>query len=276
MSITVVTSCSAKGWLEYGKRFIETFAEYWPPSVQLLLFSEDPEPVSAVRAGRQVGQMRATAFDLLRASRPAKAFLERHADDVRAQGRKQEPGQIGWTPNKVAAGYNFRYDAVRFSKKVFAIAAAAQVVTHGRLFWVDADVVTFEPVPFELLPRMLPDGFALSCLDRGTYHSECGFVGYNLEHPETRPFIAAFAGRYALGEVFRFEEWHDSWVFDWLRRARSVPTHLIPHRSNKQPFINSELGRYMDHLKGNSKGLGRSPVRHMVAGHDHRYWRAAG
>ena len=269
MNTAVVTSCSAQGWTQYGRRFVETFCAYWPREVVLHVYSEDLRPANlGDMLGRDLG--REVFFHDLRAP-----FLDRHAGNLRAQGREQHSGDYGWTPNKVAQGYNFRLDAFRFSKKVFAIQAAARCHSAGWLCWVDADVVTFDTVPPDLLERMLPADAALSCLDRGDYHSECGFVCYNLDHPATRPFIEAFAALYETENVFQLKEWHDSWVFDWLRKKMQVPVYAIPHCSNKQPFINSELGCVMDHLKGASKIKGKTLLKHMLAGHAHAYWSKA-
>src|SRR6267154_2086897 len=106
----VVTSCSAKGWEEYGGRFVESYAQHWSKDIPLYLVSED-------------------------------------------------------------------------------VLAARTFCAGGRLFWVDADVFTFAPVTHDLLNRVLPAERALSCLDRGQYHSECGFVGYNLDDSQARVFI---------------------------------------------------------------------------------------
>ena len=174
---------------------------------------------------------------------------------------------------------DFSRDAFRFANKVFAIRAAARTTSHEpratRLFWLDADVVTFEPVPLTLLDEVLPPDVALSCLDRGPYPSECGFVGYNLAHPATLPFIEALASLYASDEVFKLQEWHDSYVFDWLRRKGNVPAHCIPYAAGQKrhPFVNSALGRYMDHLKGPRKHLGKTPRGEVVTHRDVGYWR---
>lgn len=260
MSLAVVTSCSAEGWLVYGRRFVETYVKHWPAEIPLYVVSEDVLPPL----------MGATHLHLM-GSEAASAFLKRN-DNPRTRGRVRKSSDAGWTPNKISAGYNFRYDAFRFCKKVFAIDYVARRWTSGgKLFWVDMDVVTFADVPTSLLHRLLPADKALSCLDRGQYHSECGFVGYNLDHPQGMPFIAAFAELYASDEVFKLQEWHDSWVFDWLRRKMNVPTFAIPHQSRRHPFVNSELGRHMDHLKGARKA-GGTPSREVVTNRDVGYW----
>lgn len=259
----MVTSCSAQGWEQYGRRFVETFARHWPKGVPLYVVSEDALPHA-----HGVTMM----LDLLR-HEPAAEFIERHGKSARAGGRERKPGDLKWKDD--SPGYNFRYDAFRFSKKVFAIEmVAARLVDHGLLFWVDADVLTFADVPRGFLEFLLPVDKALCCLDRGeSYHSECGFVGYNLDHDVGPLFVQELAKLYASDEVFGLQEWHDSWVFDWLRRRMAIPVKPISHCSRKQPFINSKLGRYMSHHKGDLKKLEKVPSRFLVTNRDVPYWR---
>lgn len=260
--ITVVTSCSAAMWEQSGFRFVESFGRYWPKDAKLIVVTEDAEIVKEC-----------PCIEYLRWP-DAQAFFKRHATSARAKGIERHASDRGWTPNKVARGYNFRYDAFRFAKKVFSIAMVADdIEERGRLFWLDFDVITFAPLGVDVLRRLLPEQYALSCLDRGTYHSECGFVGYNLDHPMGRAFVREFAALYASDHVFGLQEWHDSWVFDWLRRKTNVPTHSIPHQSRHHPFVNSELGRYADHCKGARKENG-TQRRELVTNHDVPYWQA--
>jgi hypothetical protein len=262
MNYAVVTSCSAKGWETYGERFVRTFLEFWP-KVELILCSEDALPEIA---GVTVLNLRETAG----------GYIERHANNKVTHGKERAPGQKPWKATNINAGYNFRYDAARFGLKAFAIDMAAQKRGGGRLLWVDADVVTFAPVPLSLLDETLPRTFALSCLDRGMdYHSDCSWVGYNLDHPQTLPFIAAFRRLYETDAVLKLQEWHDSWVFDYLRRSQRMPTHCIPHLSRSHPLPNSAIGQYCDHLKGARKQLGKTPRSEIVSASVHPYWTRA-
>lgn len=249
ISVSVVTSCSAKGWEQYGRRCVETFDKFWPPDVNLYIVSEDALPVPPVG-------LRLAACLNLNSNPDAAAFLKRHAANLRANGLRK--GNLATIRDK-QHGYNFRMDAFKFSKKVFAIRMAADLVAAGRLIWLDADVVTTGFVPYDLLLTLPPAGSAIAYLDRKSYHSECGFVGYNLDHPMAHHFISEFARTYATDLVFKLKEWNDCFVFDHLRRAMCVPTYAIPHKSVSHPFVHSVLGDYMDHLKGNRKQRGASP-----------------
>lgn len=263
MNVHVVTSCSAKGWAQYGEKFVETYKQFWPASIPLHVVSEDVLPAS--NSG--------VDYRALTESKSWLTFREKNQDRpwVHGDGASPRPEKIGlrWKAN---SGYSFRHDAWKFSKKVFAIELIAESVKTGRLCWLDADVVTFAPVPADLPGRLLPETKAISCLSRVGYHSECGFVGYNLDHAAAHHFISMFVALYTSGAVFELAEWHDSWVFDWLRNKLLTDTYAIPHRSKGHPFINSELGLYMDHLKGKRKDRGHSDSMEQIANAKVPYW----
>ena len=258
--ITVLTSFGQRGYAEYGVRFLQTFQNHWPKEVQLLIYHE--------------GQPKLGGYDLLVDVPSCQAFLARHQFNLMVQGKERSPGHR-WKLDCVKKGYNFRYDAYKFCRKIFAIEHAASVVGSGKLFWVDADVVTFENIPLSFLEKMLPDNVCTSYLGRsGGYHSECGFVGYSLDHPRCHAFIKTFAALYRDDTFLNLEEWHDSWVYDWIRRQTGVPGYDISASVSGHVFINSPLGQYMDHLKGDRKIFGRSyPLNDPKAPHTHYYWK---
>jgi hypothetical protein len=239
--LDVITSCSAEGWTRYGQKCVRSFMDYWPAGIKLHLVSEDnlTQHIAGYDPNRIV-------FHSLYSYELAAKFYERHKDNKASKGYKRH------------TFYNFREDAYRFSKKVFAIRLVTLNMIEGRIIWLDADTVTSSPIPLELLYRMPPDDYCLAFLDRPRYHSECGFVGYNLNHQDTKDFIAKFAQLYELDKVFDLREWHDSWVFDWLRHKMQIKGYPISHNNLSHPFVHSELGKYMDHMKGNRKNLGMS------------------
>lgn len=237
--ISVVTSFSPQGYDLYGRRFIETFLRFWPQHVPLLVYYEGAENCPAKCEG----------VDLLE-TEPCRSFLARHGDNEFVKGRKQYPGRF-W--KHALRDYNFRFDAYKFARKIFAISHAARRA-QGKLFWIDADVVTRNRVPATLMDVLLPDDIALCYLPRPGYHSECGFVGYNLEVKPTRALIAAFEKLYAWDEFLGFDEWHDSYLFDRMVERFRPTTKLIAHNDRRQPFDAAPLLiPYMTHLKGPRK-----------------------
>lgn len=167
---------------------------------------------------------------------------------------------------------DYRFQAVRFSHKVFSILDAAKA--GGLLVWLDADVVTFRDVPDDFIAGLLPKGKHIAYLGRDWMHSECGFVVYDCDR--LGAFFDEWRRLYTSGEIYALKEWHDSYVFDYLREKLKVPSENIsgPGKRAHHPFINSPLGKYMDHLKGNRKDSGRSGRSDLVWKRPEGYWRA--
>ncbi len=236
--ITVVTSFSPSGFKLVGREMVQTFKQFWPTTVPLVCAYEGVCP-----DGVEPGQ----GFDLL-ATEPCRSFLAEYKDNPLANGTKKAKDRYWKRPMP----YNFRFDAVKFARKVFAIAQAAYPIS-GKLFWVDADVITHALVTEEFLHNLLPDSEQVCCLRRPKSYSECGFVGYNLDREPVRDMIEAFEQCFATGEFFQYDQWHDSRICDIMLERFGITPFPIKHNDPAQPFDNSILSRYMVHYKGPRK-----------------------
>ena len=265
MKYTVITSFHNEGLKQYGQRMINTFEQCWPSDVDLIVCAENCQP--------EVTRSNTRVFDLLDQSADCRDFVQRHQNNPLAHGQAGPPEVFN--PRKA-----FRWNAVRFAYKVFSVALCAENVKSGWMIWLDADTHTHSSVPMPWLNQVCPDETMISYLGRGEkYHSECGWVGYNLDHPETRNFIKDFVDMYRTDAIFKEREWHDSYIWDVVRKRYQLANlfyNLNPSHDNKglagHPFINSELGRYMDHVKGERKNLGHSKPKEVVSHPDHPYW----
>lgn len=267
MKYTVITTFHQAGLEQYGQRMIDTFEQNWPAEVDLIVLAENCSP--------RVGRPNTRVVDLLATSPDLQAFVQRHRNNPLAHGQAGPPDVFN--PKK-----QFRWDAVRFCYKVYAKATAADMIDSGWMIWLDADTVTHSPVPMQFLATVCPGNAFVSYLGRGEkYHSECGWVAYNLDAAECRQFVQDFVGMYNTDRIFEQREWHDSYIFDVLRKqfqSRCRFHNLNPSWEDKglagHPFINSELGRYMDHVKGDRKQQGHSKPKEVVLHQDHPYWSA--
>jgi hypothetical protein len=130
------------------------------------------------------------------------------------------------------------------------------------------------------LEKISPQDAMITYLGRGEkYHSECGWVGYNLASPATRDFIHQFVAMYDQDRIFEQPEWHDSYIWDVVRRRFQDKNRFVnlnvkqtQGRLSGHPFINSELGLYMDHAKGERKQQGHSRGRDIQQHEGHPYW----
>lgn len=246
MSLTVCTGWSPTGWKEYGQRFAESFAKHWPESVNLLVYGE--EPVDLPR-----GQMLP-----LSAMPGAAEFRARHKDSKAANGRDPKPH---WRSTWKASGYNFRWDAWKFSPQGFIPWHAALICRTEYLCWLDGDVITTRDVPEGFIESLLPAGKTVAYLGRKAMHSEIGFQLYRL--PDAIEMLRMFRDFYQFDTVFNLPEWHSAYVFDTARveQVKPMQQHNLTPKGEGHVWHQSPLTKFMDHCKGARKKLGYSPER---------------
>ena len=265
MKYTVITTFNQSGLDTYGQRMIDSFEQYWPTDVDLVVYAENCRP--------RTTRPNVSTVNLLANSPGLRSFVQRHANNDLAHGRAGPPDVFN--PKK-----QFRWDAVRFSYKVFSVALGASMLSDRWMIWLDADTRTHSVVDHAWLSRVCPQDAMISYLGRGeSYHSECGWVGYNLDNSGTRMFIDDFRSMYDTDEIFKHPEWHDSYIWDTVRK-RYQSDHKF-HNLNSawqdknlagHPFINSDLGLCMDHAKGSRKTQGASLAKDIKRHLDHPYW----
>ena len=271
----VVTTCHAAGYRDYGQIMVETYLKHWPEEVPLLLYHEGFEPPTAPG--------RIESHDLVDASPALMAFKARHLGNPRAHGKVQPRRRLRIGPLSIPTPMRgkkapYRWDAVRFAHKSYAIFDAARRTDADTLIWVDADTRFFADVDMAELAALAPPDTAVSCLRRPN-HSECGFVVYNLRHPETRRLLDEFEAMYSQDLLFAEREFHDSFLFDVVRQraeARGARTHDIAEGAGARAshvLINSRLGRFMDHMKGDRKTEGKSRAGDLLVKRDEAYWK---
>ena len=253
MKYTVITTFHEPGLKQYGQRMIDAFDRHWPKDIDLIVYAENCSPTAPSE--------RIKIVDLLAVSPDLVNFKHRHQNNPVANGTVMKETGIPFKDN------NFKWDAVRFSHKVFSVIHACQTLDSDWIIWLDADTVTFQDIPADFLPSVC-DNQSLACYlgRREKYHSECGWVAYNRRHPQLTDFITQWRDLYNNDTIFDLREYHDSFVYDVLRkRFQEHGTRFynlspeLPGKGPGHPFIASRLGLYMDHMKGaKRKALGHS------------------
>ena len=268
MKYTVVTTFNSAGYKIYGQRMIETFLENWPQDVELKVYAENCN-VKEAAANLTVLDLETSCPELVafknKWHKVPKANGDVSADPIRNQ-RKD-------------AGKGFKWDAVRFSHKVYAIFHAAQNCATDWLIWMDADMVCHSPIQIAVLDKFCPSDRDLCFLGREKKFSECGLYAMNLSRPAADVFLRKFQTMYDHAEtgIFTLDEWHDSFVFDAVRQSSSLneldwSSDLITGEGH--PLINSEWGKYLDHLKGKRKQTGHSFAKDLISSRSESYWQS--
>ena len=272
MKIKVITSYKPGTWEAYSRKGVESMAENFPKEIDIVVYAEEPKPECAYDRIQWV--------DLNTAEPELFKFKNKHKDDPVANGELEEiPGGVRRPAElKVKGGLDkskgsYLWAAVRFANKVFCVVNGVRnSKDYDYVVWIDADTYTFRPVPIDFFEKLLPADTMVTYLGRenpklndGGKYPECGFVGYNMRHPEIQNFVNDWEKLYVTDEVFKLLEWHDSYVFWHLsklyRRERNVTVNDIGYWKGVKGhhvFVNSELGLYMDHMKGKRKKIGSS------------------
>lgn len=244
MRFLAISTFNTQGLGLYGRQMMNSFHRHWPDTVPLRVYSE----------GWRSTEPQAAVIDLIEASPWLAGFKARHA------GRKFR---------------DYRWDAVRFSHKVAAICHAARTSSADVLIWLDGDIVTHAQPSLADLEALAPKGDEwIAWLDRVRLHPECGFYMLNCRHPRHAEMIAAFEAMYTDDRLFRLREHHDSFVLQHVVQSSRIKAKSLSGAGYRTShvLVNSPLGKFFDHLKGNRKREGRSPRADLRVARSEEYW----
>jgi hypothetical protein len=266
MKIAVVTTFHEAGLKQYAQRMINTFCDNWPKEITLHVYPEKCNP--AIKDHNHV-----TLFDLDSVTELT-TFKEKWKNVPKANG------DVSGDPVKTKrkdAGKGFKWDAIRFSHKVYAIFHCARTTDADILIWMDADTICHSPISMADINRLIPADKDICFLGRKGKFSECGLYSMNLRSSAVQMFLKQFQQMYDDAEngIFKQGEWHDSFIFDVVRKQIALneldwSSSLISGEGH--PLINSEWGAWLDHLKGGRKDLGKSKRKDLLVKRTEPYW----
>jgi hypothetical protein len=267
---SVVTTFNQAGYEKYGRRMIDTFLANWPQEVHLYVYAED--------CAVEQSAPNLTVYDFAQQVPALTAFKDQYRYDAKANGKlPQGPAKA----NGKQRGIGFRWDAVRFSHKIYAVCDAARNSTDT-LIWMDADMVCHSPITLHILDTLIPVLAGVAFLGRNNKYTETGLWAINMANPGSKMFTQWMQEAYDQAEtgVLAMDEFHDCWVFDRCRErmADTVPGWIQLNWSRQfvmgegHPLVNTEWGAYLDHLKGNRKDSGRSKIKDLVVKRTEGYW----
>lgn len=267
LKYAVVTTFHPAGLKEYGQRMINTFCENWPEEIKLHIYPEECNP--AISNHNHVTLKRLEEIPELMTFKEQWKGVPKATGDV-----SQDPIRS----KRRDSGKGFKWNAVRFAHKVYAIFHCARETDADILIWMDADTICHSPIKYEDVLRLCNPTKDLCYLGRKGKFSECGLYSMNLRSPVVQLFLKEFQRMYDDAEsgIFTLDEWHDSFVFDAVRNKFKTLNnldwsgHLI--KGEGHPLINSEWGAWLDHLKGGRKTLGKSKRSDLLVQRNEPYW----
>lgn len=234
--LTVVTGFDPKGYELYGKKFIQTFHRLWPPSINLIVYHEDP--IDMPRGGC-ISRWKPEGIG---------KFVEDNKDNAERCGLR---ARHGWQEKHRQSGYNYRFDAVKFCWQLFYPEDAAKSLKDGDiLVWLDGDVITTDNARPDVIEASLQQ-HDLVHLGR-TSQSELGFWAVRL-NKDTRKFLKSLADTYRTGAVFNLDQWHSGYVFDHCLKSFGGRINNWTPNGTGNVWMKTPLAYFTVHLKGRLK-----------------------
>jgi len=274
-SLTIVTTWGTKYWPNPVQPCIESTIKNWPDHAKILLYPDD--------MSQQVNSDRCYHFDLCKEQPKLQDFIDRHKNNPKFNPRIKQTEQEQKDFDKDTQIYI--YDCVRFSYKVFACIDAYQKTNPDMLWYLDADLLTFEKIPMSWLEHIIPDTAFTSYLGRPKKgFSETGYYAFNTAHKYAMEFFERWQTYYDKDRFLELKGYTDSFTFDGARieleKEGKIKNEDLNdgrwsgERKSRHPFINSELGQYMDHMKGyDRKARMSSKKRDLTTKQTHPYWK---
>lgn len=239
----VVTTANKAGLEQYGQRWLDS-RKNWPKEADFWWYTEGYELPWQADEKKHAKITRRDFADMAEFS----AWKARYKD-------YKPPG---WA-----------YNVVGYAHKVFA-AIDALYDYDGIGVWLDADCVTYRKIMPVLIERQLGAGNYLGCYQRPGMWTETGFWIMDCRHPEHKAFLDAWKAWYLTDAFKQLHAWHDCMTLDaTIRQFKDrVKVNNLSGAAAKEmhPMAVTELGKYIDHCKGNRKIEGVSPEnKHRVA-----------
>lgn len=276
INITVITTFHQPGLNEYGQRFLDSFAEKVDKRIKLWVYAENCKPMNPDPA-------QIVVLDAVTQLPKLQKFKEKYRNIPKANGVCPWPERRPRDHHKA-----FKWDAVRFANKVYAVFDACDRSTDW-VVWMDADTFIHSNWSYEEFIDLLPKTSWITYVGRGNKAQswpECGFYGLNLNDPVCKEFLEKFEYMYEQADdgIFKLNEWHDSYVFGTvLEKLKIRHPNVIDYTAELtltgaksggggHPLINSKLGKWMDHMKGERKKLGKSKSTDLITNHNVNYW----
>ena len=225
MKILAVTTYNNKLYKEYAHRFEKTYNWDFPYTV----YNEDDGMLEAIPE--------------------CKAFVERNKHRFEGKDFVKDYWQ----------------DGVRFCYKVYAY--TNEIITnedYTGLICIDADSVFYKMIDEDWIKKHIHnDNAMMTYLGRGNHYSECGFLYFNMKHPEVINYAIEVQKMYNEDLIYKEKEQHDSYIWDLVRKRfekNGVVNKDIGDGKVGHVQARSILGPVYDHIKGpKRKKLMRSP-----------------
>jgi hypothetical protein len=240
-----VTTFNNEGFEISGKTMIESFDKFWSKDILLNVYYEDMSQPK-IRCSERI-------------------FFHNFNEEVKKWYKFQSNfflRELNKPDNSINSFY--KYSAIKFAHKVYAIEKQLEKNTSEYLIWLDSDVITIKKIENSFIDTLIENDSYLTFLGREhiNFHSEAGFLIFNTKNKFHKIFWERMMEMYDQGKLFDQNEWHDSYIFDVVRlelekkSLKNINISLMGLSKTQDQlnvFDNSVLGEFMNHFKGKRK-----------------------
>ena len=227
MNIEVITSFNEYYYNLIGKDSLESWLTHWPENLTLTCYVEEFKLPKLKR----IKQIDFSELD------PAYEIFQ-HTKGIGGQERK-------------------------FAKKSFSFIHAMFNSNADRIIWLDADVITKQKLPLELLMSILPEnvlsthmGVTYLTAKDGTpgrwFVPETGFFAVNTKHSDFLNFRNEYRRHFIEQDSKNLRRFYDNDVYGYVfEKLGSAGLDLCKDfkKPYKTPMKHTVLGDYLDHYK---------------------------
>lgn len=227
MNLEIITSFNDYYYQLIGKDSLESFLKYWPRDLSITCYVEEFRLPDQERV-KQI------SFDHL----DPEYQKFQHTKGIGGQERK-------------------------FSKKAFSFIHAMYHSSADRIIWLDADVLTQQALPKDLLLSVLPDhvlgthmGVTYTTTKDGTpgrwFVPETGFFAVNTRHDRFNDFRQEYRRRYVEHDNTNLRRYYDNDVYGYVFESLNVEGFDLCRdfrKPYKTPLKHTVLGPYLAHYK---------------------------
>ena len=225
MNIEIITSFNQHYYDLIGKDCVDTWLKYWPKELTLTCYVEE--------------------FRL-----PDHPRLKQISFDVFGP----EYYEFQSTSNK---------QVQKFAKKAWSFIHAMENSTADRIVWLDADVLSVEHLPLELLQNILPSnvlsthlGVTYTTAKDGSpgrwFVPETGFFAVNTHHQQFKEFASEYKRHYVERDNSMLRRFYDNDVYGYVFEKLKAPGNDLCKdftKGYKTPLRHTVLGPYIEHYK---------------------------
>lgn len=250
MKIEVITSFSKKYYEHIGKYSISTWLKYWPKDIKMRCYVEE----CRLEETKRIMQIPLSSLD---------SEFHGFMNDNR------------WKPR-----------IKTFAKKGYSWVDAVENSAADWLIWLDADLMTKQPITYEILekychPKTLAsfmgvwyedkkvEGVGIVPLEKPLFGSETCIYFFNLKHPEAKNFARRYKEYYTKGITENLRRFIDTDVWGACViefEEKGVRFNNFNPGNYKTPLPRTELHPYLQHLKAGLKDVDdlESLLREMI------------